>query len=110
MSEFPRQKPELEIIASDEGFVVRDPARERVHYLNQTGAMVLSLCNGQQSRCKRCEDVHSSPQTILLPGTHHVVYDGSTTLQKPSGGSREKILIIIGSRINLGSVAVTATA
>ena len=49
MSEFPRQKPELEIIASDEGFVVRDPARERVHYLNQTGAMVLSLCNGQQS-------------------------------------------------------------
>ena len=37
------------MIASDEGFVVHDASRETVHYLNQTAAIVLSLCDGERS-------------------------------------------------------------
>ena len=39
----------MEIIAADEGFVVHDAGREVVHYLNQTAAIVLSLCDGERS-------------------------------------------------------------
>ena len=44
-----RQRPDLEIVAADEGFVVHDANREIVHYLNQTAAMVLALCDGGRS-------------------------------------------------------------
>ncbi len=30
-----------------DGFVVYDPARDRVHYLNHTAALVLELCTGE---------------------------------------------------------------
>jgi hypothetical protein len=43
------QRPDLEIIASDEGFVVHDANREVVHYLNQVAAMVLALCDGRRT-------------------------------------------------------------
>ena len=45
----PRARADLEVIASDEGFVVHDASRETVHYLNQTAAIVLSLCDGERS-------------------------------------------------------------
>ena len=41
--------PTFEIIASDDGFVVHDSGRDVVHYLNQTAAIVLSLCDGKRS-------------------------------------------------------------
>jgi hypothetical protein len=44
-----RQRPDLEIVAADEGFVVHDANRDIVHYLNQTAAMVLALCDGGRS-------------------------------------------------------------
>ena len=46
---FPRLLPEFEIIASDDGFVVHDAAKDVVHYLNQTAAIVLSLCDGRRT-------------------------------------------------------------
>jgi len=49
MAELPRARADLEVIASDEGFVVHDVSREVVHYLNQTAAIVLSLCDGRRS-------------------------------------------------------------
>lgn len=49
MAEFPKTRDDLEVIASDEGFVVHDADRETVHYLNQTAAIVLSLCDGKRS-------------------------------------------------------------
>jgi len=42
-------RPDLEIIAADEGFVVHDAGRDVVHYLNHTAAIVLSLCDGKRS-------------------------------------------------------------
>ena len=49
MTEYPKARADLEVIASDEGFVVHDAGRETVHYLNQTAAIVLSLCDGMRS-------------------------------------------------------------
>ena len=49
MNSNPKFLPEFDIIASDDGFVVHDANRDVVHYLNQTAAIVLSLCNGKRS-------------------------------------------------------------
>lgn len=42
----PRAADHMEVIASDEGFVVHDAAENTVHYLNHTAAIVFSLCDG----------------------------------------------------------------
>jgi Coenzyme PQQ synthesis protein D (PqqD) len=39
----------LDISQVDDGYVVYDPATDLVHHLNQTAAMVLELCTGQDS-------------------------------------------------------------
>lgn len=49
MENAPAQRSDLEIVAADEGFVVHDASRGVVHYLNQTAAIVLSLCNGERT-------------------------------------------------------------
>jgi hypothetical protein len=41
-----QQVARLELVAVDDGFMVYDEDRDRVHYLNSTGALVLVLCNG----------------------------------------------------------------
>jgi hypothetical protein len=55
----PNSRADLEIIAADEGFVVHDASREVVHYLNQTAAIVLSLCDGRRSTDSIAELVKS---------------------------------------------------
>ncbi len=42
----PKMAEGLEINAVSDGYVVHDAARGRIHYLNQTGAVILELCNG----------------------------------------------------------------
>ena len=37
----------IEIEEAGDGFIVYDPARDRVHYLNHTAALVLELANGK---------------------------------------------------------------
>jgi hypothetical protein len=59
MAGFPNARPDLEIIAADEGFVVHDANRAVVHYLNQTAAIVLSLCDGKRSTDEIAELVRS---------------------------------------------------
>jgi hypothetical protein len=43
----PRQADGIEINAVPDGYIVYQPDRDRVHYLNHTAALVLELCNGQ---------------------------------------------------------------
>jgi hypothetical protein len=52
-------RPDLEIIAADEGFVVHDASRDVVHYLNHTAAIVLSLCDGKRSADEIAEMIRS---------------------------------------------------
>lgn len=48
MATTPRVNPGLEVIASDEGFVIHDADGGVVHYLNETAAIVYSLCDGSR--------------------------------------------------------------
>ena len=51
MSDSPEHCPKttqgLEINAVADGYIVYQSARDRVHYLNQTAALILELCNGR---------------------------------------------------------------
>ena len=51
MSELGEVRPQmvagLEVDAVSDGYVVHDSRRDRIHYLNQTAAVVLELCNGR---------------------------------------------------------------
>ena len=37
----------LEISIVEDGCVVHDSRRDKIHYLNETGAVILELCNGR---------------------------------------------------------------
>jgi hypothetical protein len=52
MTESPRQVEGVEINQVADGYVVYHPARDRVHYLNQTATIVLELCNGKNDAAK----------------------------------------------------------
>ena len=43
----PKAVDGLEINAVSDGYVVHDPQRERIHYLNETSAVILELCTGE---------------------------------------------------------------
>jgi len=47
--ERPNRAAEIEITEGSDGFVVYDPARDRVHYLNATASIVLELCTGENT-------------------------------------------------------------
>src|SRR6202161_1691637 len=50
MTDRPVRSDKIEINPVDDGYVVYDPGRDRVHYLNHTAAVVLELCTGSNSR------------------------------------------------------------
>ena len=43
----PKAAEGIEISEVADGYVIYDPKRDRVHYLNQTAVLILELCNGQ---------------------------------------------------------------
>jgi Coenzyme PQQ synthesis protein D (PqqD) len=45
----PKMAPDLEVNEVADGYIVYQPDRDRVHYLNQTAALVLELCNGRNA-------------------------------------------------------------
>lgn len=49
MSANRRRADGLDVNEVEGGFVVYDPARDRVHYLNHTAVLVLEFCTGENS-------------------------------------------------------------
>ena len=43
----PRPAEGIEINQVEDGYVIYDPGRDRVHYLNHTAVLLLELCNGE---------------------------------------------------------------
>ena len=43
----PKRSDDLEINPVPDGYIVYQPSRDRVHYLNHTAVLVLELCTGQ---------------------------------------------------------------
>lgn len=64
----PRQAEGLEVTESGDGFVVYDPGRDRVHYLNHTAALVLEFCTGANdteqivAMVQACYDLSEPPE------------------------------------------------
>ena len=46
MHERPKKSDGLEIDEVEDGFVIYQPDRDRVHYLNPTANLILELCDG----------------------------------------------------------------
>jgi hypothetical protein len=55
MTEWPERTDGLDINAVTDGYVVYDRARDRVHYLNNTAALVLEFCTGDNSAAEIVE-------------------------------------------------------
>ena len=49
MDNLPRQADGIEINKVADGYIVYQPAEDRVHYLNHTAALVFEFCNGRNS-------------------------------------------------------------
>lgn len=45
----PKQVDGLDLTPVDDGFIIYDSAKDRVHYLNHAAALVLILCDGRNS-------------------------------------------------------------
>lgn len=62
MTANPVRRDDLEINPVADGYVVYDPARDRVHYLNQTAALVLEFCDGHETPTSIAESVRAAYQ------------------------------------------------
>jgi coenzyme PQQ synthesis protein D (PqqD) len=62
----PRVAPGIQTNEVADGYVVYDPDRERVHYLNNTAVLVLELCTG---KIKAADMPHRVQTAYNLPET-----------------------------------------
>ena len=46
---FPKQADGLKVTPVEDGFMIYQPSRDRVHYLNHTALVILELCTGENS-------------------------------------------------------------
>lgn len=52
---YPRRIDGLEINPVEDGFMIYQPDKDRVHYLNHTAVLVLELCDGRRSAVEIAE-------------------------------------------------------
>jgi hypothetical protein len=57
---YPKTSQDLQINAVDDGYIVYQSDRDRVHYLNQTAALILELCNGRNQAASLPELLQSA--------------------------------------------------
>jgi hypothetical protein len=69
MQQYPKQANGIEINKVADGYVVYQPDRERVHYLNHTAAIVLELCDGQIAADSMSQIIQDVYQLPALPET-----------------------------------------
>jgi hypothetical protein len=55
MSECFARADGIDVNVVADGYVVYDPARDRVHYLNHTAALILEFCTGENSQAEIVE-------------------------------------------------------
>ena len=49
MQEKPKHIDGLDIEQTEDGYIIYEADKDRVHYLNPTAALILELCNGSNS-------------------------------------------------------------
>lgn len=45
----PKHIDDLDLSPADDGYIIYQPASDRVHFLNPTAVLILELCNGENS-------------------------------------------------------------
>jgi hypothetical protein len=69
VSELPSQADDIDMVEVADGFIVYHPERDRVHFLNHTAAIVLTLCDGKKkdteitALVQRCYELPRAPET-----------------------------------------------
>ena len=63
----PTKAPELEVNSVADGYIVYQPDRNRVHYLNQTAALVFELCNGNNTVAEMPKILQSLYDLVASP-------------------------------------------
>lgn len=72
MTEWPEHADGLDINPVSDGYVVYDPGRDRVHYLNHTAALLLEFCTGDNTTAdivglfQRAYDLAEAPEAEIL--------------------------------------------
>jgi PqqD family protein of HPr-rel-A system len=68
MSDAPSKVNGIDMFEAGDGYVVYDPGRDRVHFLNHTAAIVLEICDGTRSDAEiasllqRCYELPEPPE------------------------------------------------
>lgn len=71
MTDHPMRAPGIEVNEVADGFVVHDPVRDRVHYLNHTAVLVLEFCTGENppdrivAMVQHCYELAQPPQDMI---------------------------------------------
>jgi hypothetical protein len=69
MTELPSQATDIDVVEVADGFIVYHPDRDRVHFLNHTAAVVLTLCDGTKKDAEiatlvqHCYELPQPPET-----------------------------------------------
>jgi hypothetical protein len=67
MEAYPQRATGLDIREVEDGFMIHQPERDRVHYLNHTAVLVLELCNGENSPARISELVRAAYGLAAAP-------------------------------------------
>ena len=67
MSETPKLVSSIEINRVADGYVVYQPERDRVHYLNHTATIILELCNGRNDATTIADLLKSAYELPAVP-------------------------------------------
>jgi hypothetical protein len=68
VGELPAKMDQIDIIEMADGFALYHVARDRVHFINHTAAIVLELCDGTKTEAQiadlvgRCYDLPTPPE------------------------------------------------
>jgi Coenzyme PQQ synthesis protein D (PqqD) len=71
MHDRPKKSDDLEVDEVEDGFVVYQPDRERVHYLNPTANLILELCDGTLT-ATQIADVIAQTFDLAVPPSQEV--------------------------------------
>ena len=67
MASRPTQVEDLEVNFVGDGYIVYHPARDRMHSLNHTAAVVLELCTGANDAIEICRGSCNMPSSLPEP-------------------------------------------
>ncbi len=99
MGVYPRKLGQLEITEVADGFMIHQPQKDRLHYLNHTAVLILEMCTGENSPAAISEALRETygldrvPESEVLQILNNMREEGLV-----SGGSEDSERIGASSR------------